>query len=110
MSTPVSRDFSWIESAGSESGRPRGGSVRTARAFVRWDVISDGPAMAAMPQVGEPLFPRPQAARTSTNGKSLRCIACNLTLIGPNARDGDRSNGRQGLRYEVVDVVQDVGR
>src|SRR6266487_4765005 len=57
--------FCSITRAGSESGMPRGGSVSTMRAFCSCDVISDGPASIARPQVGEPLLPRLHAAAPS---------------------------------------------
>src|ERR1700752_1331406 len=67
-------------SVGSESGRPRGGSVTTIRAFESCEVIRAGPAIAAMPQVGEPLVPPLQAllsraAVTMNHNRPERTIA-----------------------------------
>src|SRR6058998_3851348 len=98
-----------MTSAGREPGMPRGGSVRTARAFDSCDVINPGPASSAMPQVGEPLFPRVHAAATSNSRGSSRFVACmgaNVTLMRPNRGHRNRTDWRERLRHQVIDVIE----
>src|SRR6266542_4111463 len=107
---PMSRVFWRMTRAGSESGTPRGGSVRTARALPSCWVISEGPARNAMPQVGEPPLPRPQAATARVSASSRKFMIWNLTLMGPNSSHGHGPHGREGLGHQVVDVIEHIGR
>src|SRR5258706_8598073 len=93
--------------AGSDSGKPRGGSVMTARALWNCCSMSAGPAMTARPHAGERDASPPHAAAKTVRARSRNFMRSNL--IRPRGGDGDRTHGREGLGDEIVHIVEGVG-